>query len=100
MKFNQPRTEAKSLEQPGSHYLGCAHTQANFETAFYRSTIADNNSFEQWQEEGSKSAEERASTLYKKWLADYEAPPLDQGIEEALQDFIGKKKASMPDSAT
>ena len=85
---------------PGSHYLGCAHTQANFETAFYRSTIADNNSFEQWQEEGSKSAEERAGTLYKKWLADYEAPALDEGIEEALQDFIRKKKASMPDSAT
>ena len=34
---------------PGSHFLGCAHTQANFETAFYRSTVADNNSFEQWE---------------------------------------------------
>ena len=34
---------------PGSHFLGCAHTQANFETAFYRSTIADNNSYEQWR---------------------------------------------------
>src|SRR5690606_11014772 len=32
---------------PGSHYLGCAHTQANFETAFFRSGVADNNSFEQ-----------------------------------------------------
>jgi trimethylamine--corrinoid protein Co-methyltransferase len=84
---------------PGSHYLGCAHTQANFETAFYRSTVADNNSFEQWQAEGSKSAEERADTLYKKWLADYEAPPLDEGIDEALQEFISQKKASLPDSA-
>ncbi|RWG92432.1 trimethylamine methyltransferase family protein, partial [Mesorhizobium sp.] len=33
---------------PGSHYLGCDHTQANFQTAFYRSNIADNNSYEQW----------------------------------------------------
>ena len=33
---------------PGSHYLGCDHTQANFQTAFYRSSIADNNSYEQW----------------------------------------------------
>jgi len=41
---------------PGSHYLGCAHTQANFETAFYRSSIADNNSFEQWEAEGAKDA--------------------------------------------
>ena len=37
---------------PGSHYLGCDHTQANFQTAFYRSSIADNNSYEQWLAEG------------------------------------------------
>ena len=46
---------------PGSHYLGCQHTQDNFETAFYRSTIADNNSFEQWLAEGEKTAEQRAN---------------------------------------
>ena len=38
---------------PGKHFLGCAHTQANFETAFYRSPLADNNSYEQWEAEGS-----------------------------------------------
>jgi trimethylamine--corrinoid protein Co-methyltransferase len=83
---------------PGSHYLGCAHTQANFETAFYRSIIADNNSFEQWLAEGEKTAEQRANALWKKWLMDYEAPPLDEGIDEALKDFVARKKASMPDA--
>ncbi|MCT8266699.1 trimethylamine methyltransferase family protein [Afifella sp. JA880] len=83
---------------PGSHYLGCAHTQANFETAFYRSPVADNNSFEQWLAEGSKTAEERANGLWKKWLAEYEAPPLDEGIDEALKEFIETTKASMPDA--
>lgn len=83
---------------PGSHYLGCAHTQANFETAFYRSTIADNNSFEQWLAEGEKRADERANALWKSWLADYEAPPLDPAIDEALNEFMAKKKASMPDA--
>ena len=39
---------------PGSHFLGAQHTLANFETAFYRSTIADNNSFEQWEQEDSR----------------------------------------------
>ena len=72
--------------------------RTNFETAFYRSTIADNNSFEQWLAEGEKTAEQRANPLWKKWLAEYEAPPLDPGIDEALQDFIAKKKASMPDA--
>ena len=31
-------------------------------------------------------------------LASYEAPPIDPGTDEALKDFIAKKKASMPDS--
>jgi trimethylamine--corrinoid protein Co-methyltransferase len=30
-------------------------------------------------------------------LAEYEAPPLDPAIDEALRDFIERKKASMPD---
>ena len=83
---------------PGSHYLGCAHTQANFQTAFYRSSIADNNSYEQWEEDGAKDACMRANALYKKMLAEYEAPPLDPAIDEALTAFITNKKDSMPDA--
>ena len=77
--------------------MGCAHTQANFETAFYRSNIADNNSVEQWQEEGSKDAATRANAIWKKMLADYEAPPLDPSVDEALRAYIEKRRASMPD---
>ena len=82
---------------PGSHFLGSAHTRANFETAFYRSTIADNNSFEQWQAEGEQDAEKRANTLWKQLLAEYEAPPLDPAIDEALTAFIAERKAVLPD---
>ncbi len=82
---------------PGNHFLGAAHTQANFETAFYRSTIADNSSFEQWQKDGSLDTAARANTQWKKMLADYEAPVLDQAIDEALQAFIADKKAAQPD---
>jgi trimethylamine--corrinoid protein Co-methyltransferase len=83
---------------PGGHFLGCAHTQANFETAFYRSSIADNNSVEQWEAEGRLDAPQRANKLWKQMLEDYQAPPLDPGIDEALQDFMARKKASMPDA--
>jgi trimethylamine--corrinoid protein Co-methyltransferase len=83
---------------PGSHFLGCAHTRANFETAFYRSSIADNNSFEQWDAEGGRDAYQRANVLWKKSLANYEAPALDAGIDEALKGFIKERKDSMPDA--
>jgi trimethylamine--corrinoid protein Co-methyltransferase len=83
---------------PGSHFLGSAHTQKNFESAFYRSFVADNNSVEQWEAEGKKDAAMRANAIWKKMLAEYEAPPIDVAVDEALRDFIERKKASMPDT--
>lgn len=85
---------------PGNHYLGCDHTQAHFQTAFYRSVLADNNSFEQWEIEGSKRIEDRANALCRNWLENYQAPPLDPAIDEALLAFIAQKKEAMPDSFT
>ncbi len=85
---------------PGSHYLGCAHTQAHFQTAFYRSALMDNNSFEQWEIEGEKRIEDRANALCRSWLDSYEAPPLDPAIDEALLAFIKERKDSMPDAFT
>jgi len=83
---------------PGSHFLGAAHTQANFETALWRSAVADNNSFEQWQAEDGKDAARRAHAIWRRQLAEYEAPPLDPGIDEALQAFMARRKEAMPDA--
>jgi trimethylamine--corrinoid protein Co-methyltransferase len=85
---------------PGSHYLGCAHTQANFETAFWRSGLADNSSFEQWRDEGEKDIVTRANATWKKMLKDYEAPALDPAIDEQLLAFMAKRKAALPDSVS
>jgi trimethylamine--corrinoid protein Co-methyltransferase len=83
---------------PSKHFLGCAHTQANFETAFFRSSLADNNSFEQWEAEGSQDIAQRANAQWKKQLREYEPPPIDPAVDEALNDFIARKKAAVPDS--
>jgi trimethylamine--corrinoid protein Co-methyltransferase len=83
---------------PGGHFLGCAHTQANFETAFHRFALTDNNSFEQWDADGRLDMAQRANTQWKKMLAEYEQPRLDPGIDEGLKEFMAKKKASMPDA--
>jgi trimethylamine:corrinoid methyltransferase-like protein len=48
--------------------------------------------------EGSKDAATRANALWKSMLAEYEAPPLDQTKDEAIREFIDKRKASMPDA--
>ena len=83
---------------PGNHFLGCAHTQANFESAFYRSPLADNNSYEQWLAEGSLDMAQRANVQWKKQLEEYVAPPLDPAVDDALVDFIDRRKSATPDS--
>ena len=83
---------------PGQHFLGCEHTQQNFETAFFRSSIADNNSFEQWESEGSQDAVKRANMLWRKSLDEYEAPPLDTAVDEELRDYVERKKSAVPDA--
>ncbi|HSF87752.1 MAG TPA: trimethylamine methyltransferase family protein [Acidimicrobiia bacterium] len=83
---------------PGQHYLGTDHTFANFETAFWRSDLADNNSFEQWELEGSRDVVVRANQKWKQMLASYEPPPIDEAVDAELQDWIRQRKDSFPDS--
>ena len=77
---------------PGGHYLGSAHTMANYTTAFFDSTIADNTPFETWAEAGQTDSAQRANTRWKTALADYQPPPMDVAVDEALKDYIQRKK--------
>ena len=83
---------------PGKHFLGSEHTQRNFESAFWRSELADNTTFEQWQADGSIESAKRAENRAKQMLLDYEAPPIDPAIDEALTAFKTKRMEELPDS--
>jgi len=98
MSPNGQAMDAFRTNPHGEHFLGNAHTLANFENAFYRSSTADNNSFEQWSDEGSLTSAQRANAQWKKLLADYEAPPLDDAIDAELLEFVARRKGSMPDA--
>ena len=90
----------KSLREitPGEHFFGQAHTLANYETAYWESELADNDAFELWSENGARDMAYRANLRWKKLLADYQAPALDASVDEALLDFISKKKAACADA--
>jgi trimethylamine---corrinoid protein Co-methyltransferase len=81
----------------GNHFFGCSHTMANYETAFWDTKISDNEAFEKWEAAGSDDAATRANRSWKKSLEEYVAPALDPGIDEALQDFVTRRKAAMED---
>ena len=89
--------EAFRTNTHGDHFLGNPHTLANFETAFWRSDLADHNSYEQWSEEDSLTSAQRANARWKQLLADYQPPPLDEAIDAELRDYIARRKSQMPD---
>ncbi|MEL6958031.1 MAG: trimethylamine methyltransferase family protein [Pseudomonadota bacterium] len=85
---------------PGGHYLGCAHTQANFKSAFWRSEVFDYKPFETWEEEGARDSQALASSRVEKLLDSYQEPPMDPDTRARLEAYVADKKASMPDSFT
>lgn len=82
---------------PGNHFFGCSHTMQHYETAFWDSELSDNEPFEKWEAAGSEDAATRANRAWKQRLAEYEAPPMEAGMREQLEDFVARKKAAMAD---
>ena len=85
---------------PGGHYLGCAHTQANFKEAFWRSDVLDYKPFETWHEDGERDTMTLANAKMHQMLTNYQQPALDPAIAEALAAYVSQKKDSMPDAFT
>jgi trimethylamine--corrinoid protein Co-methyltransferase len=83
---------------PGGHFLGCAHTQANFREAFWRSDVFDYKPFETWEEEGGRDTVALAAARVEKMLAQYQPPAMDPAISEALAQYVARKKAAVPDA--
>lgn len=95
---NQLALDAFREVGPGHHFFGCAHTLANYQTAFWDTSVADNEPYEKWEAAGREDAARRASKQWKQTLRDYEAPPLDPAVDEALADFVARRKAALDGS--
>jgi trimethylamine--corrinoid protein Co-methyltransferase len=77
---------------PGGHHFGTAHTLERYETAFYAPIVSDRQNFEAWQEAGSIDTAQRANTIWKQLLTEYEKPGIDPATEDALRCYVDKRK--------
>jgi len=77
---------------PGGHFFGAAHTLARYETAFHAPMVSDWRNFETWEEAGAQTATRRANGIWKRLLAEFEPPPIDPAVVEALDDFVARRK--------
>ena len=90
--------DAYAEVEPAGHFLGCAHTLANYETAYYEAQLSDSNNVEQWEESGSKDSAQRAYERWNQLLRDFEVPELDPAKDEALLEYMAKRKNEIPDA--
>lgn len=99
LQVNADSLAQKAYEEAanGTNYLACQHTMQHFEQANYQSNLSDNDSFEAWQLADSKTMEQRANSIWKQRLQDYQRPPMPANVHNELLSFIHERKVSMPD---
>jgi trimethylamine--corrinoid protein Co-methyltransferase len=83
--------EAIAEVPPGGHFFGTAHTLARYESAFYEPLVSDWRNFGQWTDDGARTATDRANTIWKRTIADFEPPPIDPARLDAVEDFIARR---------
>src|SRR5690606_23450357 len=77
---------------PGGHFMAVPHTLERFRNAFYSPLVSDWRNIGQWQEDGAKSASQRACEIWQRTLAAFEPPARDPAISEALRDFVSRRR--------
>jgi trimethylamine--corrinoid protein Co-methyltransferase len=88
--------EAVRQVGPQGHFLGTAHTLANFQKAFYTPPLMDFSPLVQWEHEGSRDAATRGAQQAGWTLETYAAPELDPGIAQALDEFVTRRAQEIP----
>jgi trimethylamine--corrinoid protein Co-methyltransferase len=81
----------------GGHFLGAAHTMERFRDCFYRPLLSSTANFERWLKLGGKDAAARAGEIWRKKLAGFEPPPLDDAIRAELDDFVARRRRELGD---
>ncbi|WP_347310628.1 trimethylamine methyltransferase family protein [Defluviimonas sp. SAOS-178_SWC] len=78
---------------PGGHFFGTTHTMERYETAFHTPLLSNWDNYPTWLEKGRVDARTRANAVWKQLLSDYEEPKLDPAVAEALDTYVGRRKA-------
>jgi trimethylamine---corrinoid protein Co-methyltransferase len=81
----------------GGHFLGAVHTLERFRECFYRPLLSSTANYERWKRDGGQDAAARANAIWKQTLAEYEQPPMDDGLREQLAAYVTRRRAELGD---
>jgi len=75
------------------HFFGAEHTQERYTSAFYSPFLSDWRNYEAWSDAGAVWTAERANTVWKAILAEFEPPAMDAALREELDSFVERRKS-------
>lgn len=76
----------------GGNYLTQPKTFELCRTAFFLPELMTVQDYDGWRSAGGKRADERASDVLNKRLANYEKPDIDPAIESELSEYVTRRK--------
>lgn len=74
---------------PGGHFLGTDHTLKN---PLHINPLQNNDSYEQWVDEGAKDAATVGTEAAQRMIESYVKPAMEDNKAGALQEFVDKKR--------
>lgn len=77
---------------PGGHFLCTDHTRLN---PFVINRLQNNDSYEQWLDEGAKTGEAVGNAEARRMLETYVAPSMDDDRLGALEDFVARRRLAL-----
>ncbi len=84
--------EAVREEGPGGMFLASTHTLAHFREWVFMSPIFRSQAYVNWAKLGSPTADRTATGEWKRLLESYTDPGIDSGADEAMTEFIARRK--------
>jgi len=84
--------EAVREEGPGGMFLASTHTLAHFREWVFMSPIFRSQAYVNWAKQGSPTADRSATAEWKRLLESYTDPGIDSGADEAMTEFIARRK--------
>jgi len=76
---------------PSGHFFATAQTMGRYNTEFYEPLVHDYANFGTWEERGAQGANDRATDVWQRILADGQGPPVDGDRLAALEHYIRAK---------
>jgi trimethylamine---corrinoid protein Co-methyltransferase len=79
-------------EGPGGMFLASMHTLEHYKEWLFMSPLFRSMAYPTWQKAGALTSDRQATLEWKAMLERYEDPGIDDAVDEAIRDYIARRK--------